>query len=252
MNDLSDFAVRVVTEAGRLVKEKTAYSDIIHRKKGGEPVTSGDILVEKVIIESIAKSYPEHGFLSEERGKHQADADYVWILDPIDGTRYFANRLPIYAISLALQYHGRSILGVVYSPELNQIFRAEAGAGASLNENRIHCSPKKNLDEAYVCLEIPGKDLSPGEIDAALGRTKMLVEHAKRVRIIGVTSIGLCWCAMAGFDAYVNLRGSVNLWDFAAGELIIKEAGGKFSNTGERIIAAPPILHDKICTLLKL
>ncbi len=250
MNKLLRFAEGIVREAGSIVKGASNHSEVLRSKEGGDLVTEGDLLVERQILDSIAGSYPDHGFISEERGAYQADADYIWVLDPIDGTKYFARGIPLYSISLALQFKGEPVIGIVYSPEPEQMFCASVGAGTTLNGRSIHCSHTKEPADAIVCAEIPNKHSPVVERNRSFDQLRLLIDNAWKVRLIHVASLGLSWCAMGGFDAYVSLHSGAKLWDIAAGQVILTEAGGQFSNNRGWIVAGPPLLHDKLIDLL--
>ncbi len=257
MNDFLTAAEGIVREAGRAAKEMLPRSQVLRHKKYREIVTDGDIRVEEYVISSLRKLFPDHGFESEEMGRENADAEYVWILDPIDGTKYYAKGVPLYAVSLALKQRGREspILGVVYSPEFEQTYCAALGAGATLNGRPIHCQSQAELEEASICLEIPSRDAPRAELQWAMEKMSLLVERAFRVRIIGVGSLGLCFCASGGFDAYINLGSMWKSHDVAAGEVIVREAGGEFfyaGETGRQIVAGPKALCERILETLEL
>lgn len=256
MNGYLKFAKEVVRKAGNeLIKEKDR--NVLRHKKGGDLVTKGDLLVERYIVDSIKKKYPDHVVISEEQDKQDRDsidndAEYIWLLDPIDGTKYYSAGVPLYTISLALKHNGKPALGVVYGPELKQMYCASEGNGATLNGRKIHCSGKKLLIESNICLEIPSRHSKDEEVDWALKKMRALIQNAFRVRIIGVGALGLCFCAMAGFDAYVNLGSGWKPWDIAAGHIIAEESGAKYSDTGGKIVAGPQNLHDELIELLEL
>ncbi len=254
MQTLLQHAERVVREAGDLAKDMIQRSTVQHRyKEHGEIVTEADLLVERHIISSLTALYPDFGFRSEEEGElHTEDAEYVWILDPIDGTRYYAKGNPLYSVSLALEQHGALVLGVVFCPEFEQMYCAYAGGGATLNGWRIHVSELECLEEALVCLEIPSKDSRPEELAWALDKLPVLIHGAQRIRILGVSAMGLCLCAMGGFDAWVSLNSAWKEHDVAAGQVIVKEAGGQFRTFGRRIVAGPAVLCEKVVALLDL
>ncbi|MHC4618495.1 MAG: inositol monophosphatase family protein [Planctomycetota bacterium] len=250
-------AQRVSREGGLIAKEMLSRSQVVGHKKYGEIVTEADERVEERVISSLKELYPDDGFDSEERGKENTDAEYVWILDPIDGTKYYAKGIPLYSVSLALARRGELIVGVVYSPESDQMYCASIGSGAILNDKRIHCSAEEDVAKASICLEIPSKDSPRDELHWALEKMCILIEHAHRVRIIGVGSLGLCFCARGGFDAYVNLGCMWKYCDNAAGQVIVREAGGEFSYFGKAdrqiiAIAGPAALCEKIRQILRI
>jgi myo-inositol-1(or 4)-monophosphatase len=250
VSDFLDAAERIVRQAGSLAKEMAVTSTIRAHKPAGDLVTNGDLAVEELVLSFLKKEYPDHGFYSEERGREHDDAEFVWILDPIDGTKYYARHNPLYAISLALTRNRESIVGVVFSPELEQMFCAAKGEGATLNGQRVTCSKESDLSRAVLCVEIPSRHSSPESRALALRRVDLLIQHAERVRILGVSSLGLAFCANGGFDAYVNLGSASALYDIAAGRLILEEAGGQFSTASGCMIAGPTALCAGIQEIL--
>jgi myo-inositol-1(or 4)-monophosphatase len=256
MRNILSAVERIVREAGQLAKDIPPRSRVLRHKKHGGVATEGDIRVEEYVISSLRKLFPDHGFDSEERGQENTNAEYVWILDPIDGTSYYAKDIPLYSISLALEKNKELVLGVVYSPELDRMYCSSAGmGGATLNGVRICCSGEDQLERAFICLEIPSRDSSSDEQQWALEKTSTLVKEACRIRIIGVGSLGLCFCASGGFDAYINLGCKWKYCDIAAGQVIVRAAGGEFSYLGKQnkqIVAGPAGLCDKIRDVLKI
>ena len=225
---------------------------IVAHKPRGDLVTEGDLAVEDYVLSALKTLYPDHCLDSEEAGSQNRGGEYVWILDPIDGTKYYARGVPLYSVSLALQRRGQGILGVVYSWEFDRMYCASAGRGATLNGTAIECSREEQLQRASVCLEIPSRDCPGGdeELDWAMAKMRLLISKAHRVRVLGVSSLGLCFCAAGGFDAYVNLGSGWRDCDIAAGEVILREAGGEFHRVGKHITAGPHGLCEQIGMVL--
>ena len=248
---LLGFATTVVREAGSIATSSFRHPEGVTEKGPGDPVTQADLAVDAHIASAISEAFPDHGLVSEESGERNSGADYVWILDPIDGTRYFIEGVPLYSISLALHKRNEAILGVVFNPETGELFSAKRGGGASLNGTRIHCSARTSLAESMVCVEIPHRHFSLDKIEDAMQKVNKLVRHADRVRIIGVSALGLCYSAAGGFDAYVNLARTSKIWDLAAGQVVLTEAGGRITRApNNEIVGGPPPLHDELVELL--
>jgi myo-inositol-1(or 4)-monophosphatase len=246
-------AVEIVKAAAEIAKAGFGSSPVIQRKPQSDIVTEADKSVEKHIISSLQERYAHHGFLSEEAGEISCDAEYVWVLDPIDGTKYYARGIPLYSISLALQKQGKLILGIVLNPQTGELFCGATDRGATCNDDSIHCSRATQLQETMVCVEIPSRDSSPSQRKWGLGKLAILVEHVQRVRLLGVSALGLCHCASGGFDAYVSLRtGVTQCWDVAAGRAILEAAGGQFLDRDQAIVAGPPELCRQLVELLGL
>ncbi len=249
-DELLKAAEQIVRDAGTQARRMIHRARTVEHKEHGDIVTDGDLCVEEHVISSLKELFPDHGFISEEKGTERPDAEYVWTLDPIDGTKYYARDVPLWTISLALSRRGEPQLGIVFSPELDRLYSARTGNGATLNGRPIHCSTEQHLEQASICLEIPNKDSPADERQWALAKMSELVERAYRVRIIGVSSLGLCFCAAAGFDAFVSLNSPWHEWDVAAGRLILRESGADYRTHGRQLIAAPAALCDKLQALL--
>lgn len=252
---ISEYLARaesILREAGKTARREFGHSPIIREKQFHDIVTQADVDVQELIRGKIAKLYPEHGFDSEEDETPRKDADFVWVLDPIDGTKYFSRGIPIYSISLALEERGKLILGVVYSPETNQMFSGAIGKGAFLNGSPIQCAATLELEDATICLEIPSSDSSATARKWAIEKLAILVDQVQRVRILGVSALDLCYCASSGFDAYVNLGGATKYCDIAAGQVIVEAAGGKFVRMSQGIVAGPSTLCGKLVELIGL
>jgi len=219
IQQLLEFAIDIVKDAADIGITNGANPQIIRDKPGGDLVTDADLGVETFIKDAVYTRFPEHDFISEESEGKSTGSIYEWILDPVDGTKYYARRVPLYAISLALRIDGKLSLGVVYSPLMGQLFTAASGIGAFLNGEQIFCSHQDKLAEAMVCAEIPSRHSTKEDRDRALGQLRTVIDSVQRVRVIGVSSLGLCWTAMGGFDAYVNLGSASHIWDVAGGRV---------------------------------
>jgi myo-inositol-1(or 4)-monophosphatase len=252
MDSYLEHAIQIVREAGQIAKHGFGHSSVLHRKPLGDVVTDIDLQIESHILTSLAKLYPDHDFNSEEQGCKTSGSAFTWILDPIDGSKYYAKGLPLYSISLALEQSGKMILGVVYSPQTDQLFAATSGRGATLNRVPIRCSGETHLAAATLFVELPNIDSSPDERNAATQRLKLLIDHVYRVRVLGTGALGLCYCGMGGVDAYLNLASPWKTVDLAAGQVIVEEAGGVFLSYGRNILAGSDRLCQRITTLIDL
>lgn len=251
--DFGSVAKAAVKIAGTGIVRSRWKDSPVRAKASGDVVTRWDLHVDSQVSNHILESFPDHGIISEESGETNADAEYVWILDPIDGSRHFSQGLPLYSISLALRRRDDLILGVVYAPEGDRLFAAETGGGATLDEEPISCSQRTSLADSIVCVEIPTRHYPIELRSYALEKLALLMDHADRVRVIGVSALGLCYTAMGGFDAYVNLSGASKIWDLAAGKVILREAGGQFTRFADGpIVGGPPVLYDQLVDLLGL
>ena len=255
MKHFLEEAKKIVLIAGKMAKNLPLDSRDRIPKEHGQFYTQGDLDVEKYVTNNLKERFPDHGFDSEEMGKKNTEAEYVWFLDPIDGTSYYAKDVPFYSVSLALAHHGKLVLGIVYCPELDRMYCATTGRGPTLNGHKICCSNENDLEKASICLEIPSKNSPLPKIKRALRKMSVLIEHSYRVRIIGVGSLGMCFCAAGGFDAYVNFGSMWKYHDIAAGQVIVQEAGCEFSIFGKdqrQIVAGPAALCKEIRAIVNL
>lgn len=246
-------AESIVRAAGEIARREFKHPRVLREKPHADVVTQGDQMVEDHVTAALRREFPGHGLISEESGEHHPDAEFVWILDPIDGSKYYARGIPVYSISLALSRGDDLVLGVVYSPETGQMFSAAADTKAHLNGQPIHCAQVESPAKAFVCVEIPNRHAAEDVRRAGLERMSLLVDSVERVRIFGVSALGLCYCAAGGFDAYASFGCTSQVWDLAAGQFILQQAGGEISiEPGQWMLAAAPALHRQLAKLLGL
>lgn len=189
-------------------------------------VTEVDKRSETTIINIIRETYPDHFILSEEVGEIKTDSPFKWIIDPIDGTVNYANGIPICCVSIGVEKDGEMILGAVYNPFMNELFVAEKGKGATLNDKPIHVSTKAEVATsclvtgfAYQWQDMPNNPLQVLE---------HIIKQGIPVRRLGSAAIDLCWVACGRFDGFYEH--SLQAWDSAAGYLVVEEAGGKVTD----------------------
>ena len=189
-------------------------------------VTEVDHASERVIFEVIKAAYPDHYILSEEAGEIVQDSQYKWIIDPIDGTVNFAHRIPLCCISIGIEYKGEMILGAVYNPFINELFVAERGQGATLNNKKIQVSTKEDVVSSCLVTGFPYTflDMPNGPLDVF----DRFIRRGVAVRRLGSAAIDLCWVACGRFDGFYEHK--LQAWDSAAGFLIVEEAGGKVTD----------------------
>ncbi len=217
-------------------------------------VTEADHASEKVIIETIKKDFPDHFILSEETGAIVTDSEYKWIIDPIDGTINFAHGIPICCVSIAVEKAGKIILGAVYNPFMNEMFFAQAGFGATLNNKKISVSNQAAVIHSclvtgfpYTYLDMPNGPLQVFE---------RFIRKGVPVRRLGSAAIDLCWVAAGRFDGFYEH--SLHAWDSAAGFLIVEEAGGKvtdfngdpYSPYQPQIVATNGKIHEQLLAVI--
>lgn len=216
-------------------------------------VTNIDVLSEKIILEKIRELFPEHSILSEEKGHEDYASDYTWIIDPLDGTANYVHGYPFFAVSIALEYQGELILGVIYVPRLDEMFYAVKGEGAYLNGNKISVSQANSLEQALLVTGFPYDKKEDKEHNLKL--FNQLVLAAMGMRRSGSAALDLCSIACGRLDGYWEMK--LNIWDVAAGALIVKEAGGKVKLVRQKekvnIAAAnPKLLKEMLAEIGRL
>jgi len=244
-----EFLKNICSNAGEIIK-KGFHSKINVKEKGVKDfVTNIDLAVEKKLIEEIKKEFPKHNILSEEAGLFDNSSDYKWIIDPLDGTTNFIHKIPIFAISIGLEYKNKSLAGIVYSPITDEIFYAEKEKGAYLNGNKLKIDTKKNVEDWFLayCFHDSKKNS-----DAVKKIKNTFYKKCLRLTKFGSAAMELCYTASNRVDGYVAV--GLKDWDFSAGKLIVEESGGivKISKSGEdKLIIAGSIENtDKIEQML--
>ena len=210
-------------------------------KKGPKDfVTKTDKRAEKIIIEELSKSKKNYSFITEENGKiFNKNKDIFWIIDPIDGTTNFLHGIPHFAISIALQIEDEIVTGLIFDPIKNEIFYAEKNSGSFLNNTRIKVSKKSQLDECLFATNNTGISTAYPILN---------------LRNSGCAALDLAYVGCGRFDGYFN--GSINIWDIAAGKIIVEEAGGKLNDESDLKInkidikAGNPYIYEKMVEIL--
>lgn len=223
--------------------------------------TNIDIKVERFIIRGIHRAYPDHNILSEEAGDMKKESDYLWVIDPIDGTKHFMKNIPLFTVSIALQYKKEIVMGVIFNPSTHHMYHAYKGGGAYLNNRRIEVSKNNRIDHAFVALDISRLHHLPEiEMRNSLQRINRMLTETYRVRALGVSTLELCYLAQGAYDVYFDLTGSAKYVDVAAGLCIVKEAGGhvcdlegkKVNRHTKHFLATNSRINKKIKDLLRI
>lgn len=248
---MKDLAIRAIREAGKILMDNFGRVDKVIIKGDRNLATNVDLEVEKRIIELIREKYPDHGILSEEQREIKGDADYRWIIDPLDGTHNYLYGIDIFGVSIALEYRGEIILGAIYIPKADELYFAEKGKKAYVNGKRIKVSRRK-LNQASMIFD------SGIRLNSRI-MLENLVKLSRRVfniRMFGSATRGLSFIAEGKLDLAVKYHDKP--WDFAAGALIIEEAGGRvtdfygrpWSLKSKHYIASNGVFHEEIVRLL--
>jgi myo-inositol-1(or 4)-monophosphatase len=251
-----NFAIETARDAGRLLLEKFDRNIKISKKGEIDLVTEADLASEALIIERIKSYYPQHSVLAEESGNAvvAGDNNWKWIIDPLDGTTNYAHGYPCFCVTLALEHDGEVVVGVSYDPTRNELFSAERGHGASLNNKPIRVSTTEQLSESLVVTGFPYDFKSRPNFERNLMQFML---NSRGVRRDGSAAIDMAYVACGRFDGF--WEDGLNPWDIAAGVLLIEEAGGQISGyDGSKFnIYSPPILatngliHSQMSNILR-
>ncbi|MEW8052858.1 MAG: inositol monophosphatase family protein, partial [Candidatus Thiodiazotropha sp.] len=238
-------AVRAAREAGRIITRNFNRIDrlTISDKGSNDFVSEVDRNAEAVIINLLREKYPNHAILAEESGK-QGDDDYIWIIDPLDGTTNFLHGFPQFAVSIALKIKGRLEVGVVYDPVSEEMYAACRGEGALLNDKKIRVSGRKGLNGALLGTGLPYRDFR--FTDNYMGMLKALIKDSAGVRRPGSAALDFAYVAAGRMDGFWEL--GLREWDFAAGALLVREAGGLVTDIGggERYLETGNVIAGSI------
>lgn len=224
--------------------------DIQSKLNDSDVVTAADKAAEKVLIDHIKASYPDHSILSEESGEEAHCGEYRWVIDPLDGTTNFSQGLPLFSVSIGIEHNGETVVGVVFAPYLNELFHAVKGQGAWLNGEPIKVSGKTRLDRSVVATGFPvDKDTNP---DNNLDNVARVMPRVRGLRRLGSAAIDLCYVAAGFLDGYWELN--LHAWDASAGLLILEEAGGSYTHfrtdRNISVLAGTPAIHDILLPML--
>lgn len=247
MESYLTIAVDIAREAGALLAQLFKRPQEISYKRPSDLVTEADRRSEALIIERLRNSFPKHAIVAEEGGGTETDSDYRWYVDPLDGTTNFAHGFPVFCVTLGLAYRGEVVVGVVYDPTRDELFTAERGSGAYLNNKRIHVSKITKLGESLVATGFP-PFASNHEINIEYYLRFTKLTHG--VRRAGSAALDLCSVAAGRFEAFWEMK--LNPWDKAAGTLLVAEAGGRVSDLAggpfnllaDEVFASNGLVHD--------
>lgn len=243
-------AVRAAKIAGDILLERRGTVTVERKTGHRDLVTEADRLAEEAVNDVLLKAFPDHGIVGEETGETIGSDGHRWFVDPLDGTTNYAQGLPLFATSIALEKDGELLVGVVHLPVLNETYTAVKGRGAWRNGTPLHVSSTDQLENALLVTGFPN-DLSPGR-PTNEDHMMALVARTRGVRLLGAASIDLVYVAAGVFEAYWDLTNSP--WDVAAGVLLVREAGGTVTDMtgGElqlmkpRLLASNGRIHDQL------
>lgn len=248
--------LEVTRLAGEIVRTGFGKNFSIETKTNDSNiVTDIDKKSEEAIINYINKKFPSHGILAEESGADLKNSEYIWVVDPIDGTTNFAHGLPIFSVSIGLTKNGKTICGAVYDVMRDMMYSAELGSGSFVNWEKIRVTDNSNMAKSVLVTGFPYniKD-NP---DNAVEKFTAFLNSCRAVRRLGSAAIDLCYLAQGIFDGFWEV--SLHPWDFCAGQLIVEEAGGKvtdFNNNqltinSSQLLASNNRIHEKMLQILR-
>jgi myo-inositol-1(or 4)-monophosphatase len=256
MHPMLNIAVKAALRAGNLIHRSTDKIDhlTITRKSHADFVSEVDFAAEQSIIQTLRAAYPEHAILAEESGAN-GTSDFVWIIDPLDGTTNFLHGIPQFSVSIALQHKGIITQAVVYDPTKNELFTATRGAGAFLNNKRLRVSKRLHMADALIGTGFPYSNFD--HMEAYLGIFKELMQQTSGLRRPGSAALDLAWTAAGRYDGFFET--GLKIWDIAAGSLLITEAGGMVSNlsgtdtflNSGHICAGNPNIHPMLLQVIE-
>ena len=251
-------AVKAARKAGSLITRASFDVDklTVRRKRQNDFVSEVDHAAEDAIISILREAYPDHGILAEESGTRNEGAEYVWVIDPLDGTTNFLHGFPQYCVSIGLLHKGKPTQAVVYDPNRNELFTATKGVGAYLNDRRIRVSATDKLEDALMGTGFPFREV--GHLDDYLRMFRNVTMATSGIRRPGAAALDLAWVACGRIDGFWEI--GLSPWDMAAGALLVREAGGLigdldgnegFLDTG-RVVATNAKLFSALLQTLKL
>lgn len=255
MHPMLNIAVRAARRAGTIIVRSLPRLDTVTVDVKGrrDYVTTTDREAEAAIIETLLKAYPDHAIMAEESG-NSGSSDYVWIIDPLDGTTNYLHGFPQVAVSIALKVKDQVEQAVVYDPLRDELFTASRGGGAQINERRIRVSRCRALDHALLATGFPIRD--EARIDPFLKTLSVFLHRTDGVRRAGAAALDLAYVAAGRLDGYWEY--GLKAWDIAAGALLVQEAGGMVGPIDPRedlltrgnVLAATPKILDEMRRIL--
>jgi len=221
-------AVNLAKTAGKVIKDAWSKKKNIKTKLSQvDLVTETDVEVEKLLRKGFLELYPDHKFVGEESAslgeKNEWTDDPTWIIDPVDGTMNFVHSFPYIAISIALTIKKEVVVGVVFNPILDQMFTAVKGKGAFCNNIKIHVSEQEDISAALLALEV-GSGRDENKMKSVFSNLQAFIPVCHGIRSLGSAALNMCHVASGGADGY--FESGIHCWDMAAGDVIIREAGG--------------------------
>lgn len=249
-------ATDAAQKAGLMLRKNIDVSGKISYKSAVDLVTSFDNEAQGIIFESLSGLFPDHDFIAEEGLSKNKGSEFLWIIDPLDGTTNYAHSFPIFSVSIALEKNKSIVLGVVYDPMRDENFTAVKGGGAFLNGRKIKTSSISDLDKSLLATGFP-YDVRESNVNN-INHFKNFVTRVQGIRRGGSAAMDLCYVACGRFDGFWELK--LKPWDVAAGAIIVEEAGGRISDfqnkefdfIGLETLATNGLIHDQMMAVLRM
>jgi myo-inositol-1(or 4)-monophosphatase len=258
MSDIGEFArvgTRAALEAGRLLMKHVRTDFAVAHKGDVNLVTEIDIAAEELIVSRILEAFPSHAILAEESRPEARRGSHTWIIDPLDGTTNYAHGFPFFCVSIGLEIDGELEWGVVYNPNLDELFAAHRGRRALLNDEPIRVSKVSSLNSSLLATGFP-YDIRTSEQNN-LDYFREFALRTQAVRRAGSAALDLCYVASGRFDGFWELK--LSPWDCAAGYLMVREAGGRVTDFkgepgtvyGKECIASNGLIHHEMLEVFR-
>jgi myo-inositol-1(or 4)-monophosphatase len=258
LHPMLNIAIKAARAAGAIINRASLDLDRlqVNTKAPNDFVTEVDHAAEMAIIDTLLAAYPGHGILAEESGSTRGarDSEYVWIIDPLDGTTNFIHGLPTYAVSIGLSFRNQMQQAVVYDPARNDLFYATRGRGAYLNDKRLRVSKRTRMADALIGTGFPFR--KGDDLGQYLKMLETVMKACAGIRRPGAAALDLCYVAAGWYDGFFET--GLSPWDVAAGSLLVTEAGGLVGNfTGEadflhqrEVVAGSPKIYGQLVQIL--
>lgn len=254
--DRKTLSEEICKKAGEIILHWYNKENVVIQKSDTDFVLSADLEAEKYILNAIKNSFPEDNILSEETGAIKSDGEYTWIVDPLDGTANFKAHIPYFCVSIAVMQKENLILAVVYDPVNQRLFTAEKGEGAYINKTRMHVSNTNDLKK-FLMSYSTSNHKTKEVIDLGSQCFNNILHNCRAVRLQGSSLLDLCNVANGTFDGLVKVGASY--WDFAAGCLMVEEAGGKVTDfdgnswidVTANLLASNGLLHEVLLRVIR-
>ena len=255
-----EFTEELSQKVGQYLLDNQKEVTILNYKNRQDILTNIDIAAEKIIIEAIERQFPSHSIYSEEKGHIDKSSDYQWVLDPLDGTKYYIRDLPIYNTAINLLYKNAPVLSVSYRPVEKQLYSAIKGGGFYYNGEKYTVSTTEDVNNAFLFIGLPNSQLEQADYDQKMAQFKKINWACYRARCLADSMLGMGATARGAFDGFIDLYGKEKIWDVLAGTLFVSEAGGKVTDLSGKtivnndfskgILAANEKMHRRLLEIL--